>query len=112
MAGGEPGTSWDCFGIRVEPEHRHDYAFSCFTRGCRDAVSILTMETERGKQPSLFAIVSTILWSFLGIRRRAAHESQTVRLSPVQIVVAGVIGAALVVVALVVLVRVIVASAG
>jgi len=70
------------------------------------------MEEERRKQPSLLAIASTILWSFLGIRRRAAHESETVKLSPVQIVAAGVVGAGLLVFVLVMLVRFIVANAG
>ena len=70
------------------------------------------MEHGRRKKPSLFAVVGTIAGSFLGIRRRAAHESETVRLSPVQILVAGVIGAAIFVAVLVAIVRFIVASAG
>jgi hypothetical protein len=70
------------------------------------------MEHGRRRKASLFAVVGTIAGSFLGIRRRSAHESQTVRLSPVQILVAGVIGAAIFVAVLVVIVRFIVASAG
>ena len=69
------------------------------------------MEEERRKRPSLLTVVKTILWSFLGIRRRAAHESETVQLSPVQILVAGVIGAAVFVMVLVALVKFIVANA-
>jgi hypothetical protein len=70
------------------------------------------MEDERIEKRSLFAVIGTIAWSFLGVRRRAAHESETVRLSPVQILAAGVIGAAIFVAVLVALVRFIVASAG
>lgn len=70
------------------------------------------MEQERGKRPSLIALVATIMWSFLGVRRRASHESDTVRLSPASIVVAGVIGAALLVLVLVTLVKFIIARAG
>ena len=70
------------------------------------------MEEERRRKPSPFAVVGTIVWSFLGVRRRAAHESDTVRLSPVQILAAGVIGAAIFVAVLVALVMFVVASAG
>jgi len=70
------------------------------------------MEQERARQPSLFSVVTTVVWSFLGIRRRSAHESETVQLSPVRILAAGVIGAAIFVVVLVTLVKFIVASAG
>ena len=70
------------------------------------------MEQEQRKRPPLLAVAKTILWSFLGIRRRSAHESETVQLSPAQILVAGVIGAAIFVVVLVTLVKFIVASAG
>ncbi len=70
------------------------------------------MRAEREKKPSLLSIARTIFWSFLGIRRRAAHESETVRLSPVQILVAGVVSAVILVVILVALVKFIVASAG
>ena len=49
-----------------------------------------------------------MLWSFLGIRGRAGHESDLVRLKPVQVIVAGLIGAAIFVLSLVLLVRFIV----
>ncbi len=68
------------------------------------------MEEERRKRPSPFAVVGMIAWSFLGIRRRAAHALEAA--SPVQILAAGVIGAAIFVAVLVALVRFIVASAG
>jgi hypothetical protein len=70
------------------------------------------MEEERRKRPSLLTVVKTVIWSFLGIRRRAEHESEAVQLSPLRIVVAGVVGAACLVGILVALVRFIVSSAG
>jgi len=45
----------------------------------------------------------TIFWAFFGVRRRRDHAS--VRLTPAQIVVAGVIGAALFVFTIVTVVR-------
>jgi hypothetical protein len=69
------------------------------------------MEDEPRKNPSLLAAVRTIVWSFLGIRRSAAHESETVHLRPVQIVIAGLMGAVIFVLVLIALVRFIVSSA-
>jgi hypothetical protein len=70
------------------------------------------MEEDRRHKASPLAAAKTILFSFLGIRRRSEHAAETVRLTPVQIVVAGVIGAAVLVLLLVALVKLIVASAG
>ena len=67
-------------------------------------------EEERRRNPS--SIVGMVVWSFLGIRRREAQESETVRLSPAKILAAGVIGAAIFVAVLVALAKFIVASAG
>lgn len=50
-------------------------------------------------------VAKAVLSAFVGIRRRAAHEHDAVTLTPVQVIVAGVIGAALLVLALIMLVR-------
>jgi hypothetical protein len=52
-----------------------------------------------------------VFWSFLGIRKRAAHENDAVTISPVQAVVAGIIGAVILVLSLVMLVRVVMSQA-
>ncbi len=49
-----------------------------------------------------------VAWSFFGIRRRAAHEQDLSRLRPFQVIVAGLAGAALFVLALIALVEFIV----
>lgn len=36
-----------------------------------------------------------VFWSFFGIRKRADYDRDAVRLTPVQVIVAGLIGAAL-----------------
>ena len=46
-----------------------------------------------------------VVWSFIGIRRSAGHESDMARITPLQAIVAGLIGAALFVTSLVVLVK-------
>jgi len=46
-----------------------------------------------------------VAWSFLGIRRSADHAQDVKKLNPIHVVIAGVIGAAVFVVFLVVLVH-------
>ncbi|MFN0159615.1 MAG: DUF2970 domain-containing protein [Burkholderiales bacterium] len=62
---------------------------------------------ETGKEPraSLPQVARAVMWSFIGIRRSDGYERDVARISPVQAIVAGLIGAALFVVSLVVLVR-------
>lgn len=50
-------------------------------------------------------VVKAVLSAFIGIRRRAAHEHDAVTLSPVQVIVAGIIAAVIFVLGLVMLVR-------
>jgi preprotein translocase subunit Sec61beta len=67
-----------------------------------------------GKTPkaaSPLQVAKAVLWSFLGIRRRAEHESDATQLKPAQVVVAGLIGAAILVLSLVLLVKFIVGRA-
>jgi hypothetical protein len=52
-------------------------------------------------------VAKAVFWSFLGIRKRAAHEKDFVTLKPLQVIIAGIIGAAIFVVCLVMLVRLI-----
>ena len=56
-------------------------------------------------------VAKAVFWSFLGIRRRAAHESDAVRLTPVQVIVAGLIGAALFIATLVLIVKLVISRA-
>jgi hypothetical protein len=60
---------------------------------------------------SFLQTVKAVAWSFLGIRKRAGYEQDVQQLNPVHVIVAGVIGAALFVLSLLLLVRWIVGSA-
>jgi len=60
-------------------------------------------QPERKATP--LQVAKAVLSAFIGIRKRAAHESDAVTITPVQVVVAGVIGAAIFVLSLVMLVR-------
>ena len=59
----------------------------------------------------ILAAARTIIWAFLGIGHRRRNE-QHVRLTPLQIVIAGLLGGAMFVLALVTLVTAIVRSHG
>jgi hypothetical protein len=50
-------------------------------------------------------VAKAVLSAFIGIRRRAAHERDVVTITPAQVIVAGVIGAVILVSGLVLLVR-------
>ncbi len=63
------------------------------------------------KSASLLQVVKAVFWSFLGIRRRAAHESDVTQLKPAQVIIAGLVGAAIFVLSLVLLVKFIVSRA-
>lgn len=64
--------------------------------------------TEPGHKPreaGPLDVAKAVFWSFLGIRKRAAHEKDAVTLKPVQVIVAGLIGAVIFVLSLVAFVR-------
>ena len=50
-------------------------------------------------------VAKAVFWSFLGIRKRVAHEKDAVTLKPVQVIIAGIIGAVIFVLSLIALVR-------
>ncbi len=50
-------------------------------------------------------VMKAVCWSFFGIRRRAAYEKDAVTLKPAQVIVAGIIGAVVLVLSLVTLVH-------
>jgi len=59
--------------------------------------------TSRKATP--WQVAKAVLSAFIGIRRRAAHEHDVVTLSPVHVIVAGIIAAVIFVLGLVMLVR-------
>ncbi len=50
-------------------------------------------------------VAKAVLWSFFGIRRSKDQDRDAVTITPLQIIVAGLIGAALLVVCLILVVR-------
>ena len=63
----------------------------------------MTLEPQSRKATPL-QVVKAVLSAFIGIRKGAAHERDAVTITPVQAIVAGLIGAAIFVLSLVFLV--------
>lgn len=66
---------------------------------------MLMAEPQRiPRKASALQVARAVFWSFLGIRKRAAHERDAVTIRPVQVIVAGIIGAIILVLGLLALV--------
>jgi hypothetical protein len=59
---------------------------------------------------SLMQTVSAVAWSFFGVRRGRDHENDMAKLNPVHVVIAGLLGAGLFVLMLVLLVSWVISS--
>jgi len=62
------------------------------------------------KPGSFLDVIKTIAFGALGVRRRADHERETVRIKPLHIIIAGVVAAALFILTLVTIVHMVVAG--
>jgi hypothetical protein len=58
-----------------------------------------------GRKGSFLRTMQAVAWSFFGVRKSAEHEYDLHHLNPVHVIVAGLIAAALFVLALILLVR-------
>jgi hypothetical protein len=50
-------------------------------------------------------VAQAVFWSFLGVRKSRDHDADAASLTPLQVIVAGIIGAALFVASLILIVR-------
>ncbi|HEX9450169.1 MAG TPA: DUF2970 domain-containing protein [Burkholderiales bacterium] len=66
------------------------------------------VERQPSPKASPLRVLKTVFWSFLGVRKRTDNQDDFAGVTPVQIVVAGVIGAVIFVTTLIVLVRLII----
>ena len=67
-------------------------------------------KSAASRKASPLQTIRAVAWSFLGIRRSKDYEQDVARLNPVHVVIAGLIGAAVFVGALVLLVNWVVGS--
>ena len=68
------------------------------------------LEQAVARPGSVLRTFKAVAWSFFGVRQASQYEKDLAQLNPVHVVVAGVIGAALFVLALVMLVKWVVGS--
>lgn len=54
---------------------------------------------------SFFATIKAVCWSFFGVRKKSAYEEDAEKLNPIYVVVAGILGAAIFVITLIVIVK-------
>lgn len=66
---------------------------------------LMTESQHAPRKATPLQVAKAVLSAFIGIRKRAAHEQDAVTLSPLQVIVAGVIAAAILVLSLIMLVR-------
>ena len=62
------------------------------------------------RKASFLATMKAVLWSFLGIRKKSAYEQDAAQLTPVHVIIAGLIGAAIFITVLVLIVKQVVAK--
>ena len=62
------------------------------------------------EKTSPLRIARAVFWSFLGIRKRRDYEADSVKLKPQQVIIAGLIGAAVFVLSLIVLVHLVISK--
>ena len=60
------------------------------------------------KKASPLQVAKAVFWSFLGIRKRRDYETDSVELKPQQVIIAGLVGAAILVLSLLLLVRLVI----
>jgi hypothetical protein len=67
-------------------------------------------DASRGRNASFFATLKAVLWSFFGVRKKSDYEKDAAQLNPVHVIIAGVVAAALFVIALLTIVNLVVAG--
>ena len=62
-------------------------------------------EAQKPQRATPLQVARAVFWSFFGIRKRAALEMDAVSVTPLQVIIAGIVGAVILVLILVMLVR-------
>ncbi len=68
------------------------------------------LRNAAARKGSFLQTLRAVAWSFFGVRRSSGYAQDVAKLNPVHVVIAGVVGAALFVLALVLLVQWVVGS--
>ncbi len=57
------------------------------------------------RKASFLATMKAVFWSFFGVRKKSAYESDAQQLNPVHVIIAGLIGALIFIVTLLLIVK-------
>ncbi|MEJ6007897.1 DUF2970 domain-containing protein [Paucibacter sp. AS339] len=68
------------------------------------------LKLAAARPPSFLQTMRAVAWSFFGVRRGADYEKDVAQLNPVHVIIAGVIGALMFVLVLVLLVQWVIGS--
>jgi len=68
-------------------------------------LKLMTEPQQPQRKATPLQVARAVLSAFIGIRKRAAHEHDAVTITPLQVIVTGVVFAAIFVLSLIVLVR-------
>lgn len=60
------------------------------------------------RRGGFFATMRAVLWSFFGVRKRSGYEQDAEQLNPVHVIIAGIIAAAIFVLILLLVVKIVV----
>lgn len=60
------------------------------------------------RKASFASTIKAVLWSFFGVRKKSAYEEDVAQLNPVHIIIAGVLGALIFIVTLIMVIKFIV----
>ncbi len=65
----------------------------------------MTDNSNKDKKTSTLHAIKAVLWSFVGIRSKSEYQADITRLTMTQVIIAGIVGAVLFVLTLVLLVN-------
>jgi len=68
------------------------------------------LKQASSRKASFAATMKAVFWSFFGVRKRSDYERDATNLNPVHVIIAGLIGAAIFVIVLIVIVKIVVAQ--
>jgi len=68
-------------------------------------LKLMTEPRQPQRKATPLQVARAVLSAFIGIRKRAAHEHDAVTITPLQVIVTGIVFAAIFVLSLIVLVR-------
>jgi len=68
-------------------------------------LKLMTEPQQPKRKATPLQVARAVLSAFVGIRKRAAHEHDAVTITPLQVIVTGIVFAAIFVLSLIVLVR-------